>query len=212
MVASEHGMMGAMTEVVTPPIGLRERKKAQTYDAIVSAALDLFERDGYDATTVEDIAEAADVSPRTFFRYFDAKVDVIMMHKGDRGGELDQLIAARPDDEGPVEAVRHVMRDVLGPMLTEDPVTNRQLRIMLTTPSLRALARDHFNEHEDEMARVFANRLGVDENTLRPHVIAAAVGITMWTVINRWVADDRAVDELVPMIDEGFALLAAGLE
>jgi hypothetical protein len=43
-------------------------------------------------------------------------------------------------------------------------------------------------------------------------VIAAAVGITMWTVINRWVADDREVDDLMPMIDEGFALLAAGLE
>jgi AcrR family transcriptional regulator len=205
-------MMGAMTEVVATRIGLRERKKAQTYEAIMHAALDLFERNGYDATTVEEIAEAADVSPRTFFRYFDAKVDVIMSHKGDRGGELDQLIAERPADEGPVEAMRHVVRDVLGPMFTDDPVMNRQIRVMLTTPSLRALARDHFNEHDDELARVFARRLDVDETALRPHVIAAAVGITMWTVINRWVADDRAIDELIPMIDEGFALLAAGLE
>lgn len=204
--------MGAMTEVVATRIGLRERKKAQTYEAIMHAALDLFERNGYDATTVEEIAEAADVSPRTFFRYFDAKVDVIMSHKGDRGGELDQLIAERPADEGPVEAMRHVVRDVLGPMFTDDPVMNRQIRVMLTTPSLRALARDHFNEHDDELARVFARRLDVDETALRPHVIAAAVGITMWTVINRWVADDRAIDELIPMIDEGFALLAAGLE
>jgi AcrR family transcriptional regulator len=204
--------MRAMTEVEAIPIGLRERKKAQTHEAIVNAALDLFERDGYDATTVEDIAEAADVSPRTFFRYFDAKVDVIMSHKGDRGGELDQLIAERPDDEGPVEAMRHVVRDVLGPMFTDDPVMNRQIRVMLTTPSLRALARDHFNEHDDELAKVFADRLGVDATALRPHVIAAAVGITMWTVINRWVADDRSTDELIPMIDEGFALLAAGLE
>jgi AcrR family transcriptional regulator len=205
-------MMGVMNEVVAMPIGLRERKKAQTYDAIMEAALDLFECNGYDATTVEDIAEAADVSPRTFFRYFDAKVDVIMHHKDDRGGELEALIAERPDDEGPVEAMRHVVRNVFGSMLIGDAVMNRQIRIMLTTPSLRALARDHFNEHEDELARVFANRLGVDEAALRPHVIAAAVGITMWTVINCWVADDRATDELIPMIDEGFALLAAGLE
>ena len=205
-------MMEAMTEVVIRPTGLRERKKAQTYDAIMEAALDLFERNGYDATTIEEIADAADVSPRTFFRYFDAKVDVIMEHKDDRGGELTSLIAERPAGESPVEAMRQVMLDVTGPLFTGDEMMNRQIRIMLTTPSLRALAREHFNEHEDELARVFADRLGLDENALRPHVIAAAVGTTMWTVINLWVSSNRDPAELVTMIDEGFALLAGGLE
>jgi AcrR family transcriptional regulator len=204
--------MEAMTEVTARPAGLRERKKAQTYDAIMEAALDLFERNGYDATTIEEIADAADVSPRTFFRYFDAKVDVIMEHKDDRGGELATLIAERPAGEGPVEAMRQIMLDVVGPLFTGDEMMNRQIRIMLTTPSLRALAREHFNEHEDELARVFADRLGLDETALRPRVIAAAVGTTMWTVINLWVTSDRAPGDLVTMIDEGFALLATGLE
>jgi AcrR family transcriptional regulator len=198
---------------VAPTIGLRERKKAQTYDAIVGAALDLFERNGYDATTVEDIAEAADVSPRTFFRYFDAKVDVVMSHKeNDDNLGLDGHLVERPAGEGPVEALRHVIHDELAPMMLDDPVMKRQIRIMLATPSLRAMARDHFNEHEAELARAIALRLGVPPTDLRAHVIAAAVGSTIWSVINLWVGTGREPEDLVTMIDEAFALLAGGLE
>jgi AcrR family transcriptional regulator len=201
-----------VTSETAESIGLRERKKAQTYDAIIGAALELFERNGYDATTVEEIADAADVSPRTFFRYFDAKVETVMGHKDDRGGELGALIAERPADEGPIEAFRQVMREVFGPMITSDEITARQMRVMLGTPSLRAMAREHFHEHESELSEVFADRLGRPESDLRVHVCAAAVGSTMWTVIGRWVVEDRSADELVPMIDEAFGLLAEGLE
>jgi AcrR family transcriptional regulator len=204
-------MMEGMQKVATT-IGLRERKKAQTYDAIVNTALDLFERNGYDDTTVEEIAEAADVSPRTFFRYFDAKVDVIMRHKDEDDLGLDGQLALRPADEGPVEALRHVIRDVLGPMMLDDPVMSRQVRIMLTTPSLRALSRDHFNDHESELAEAIATRLGVEPTALRAHVMAAAVGATMWSVINLWVSSGGGPEVLVDMIDEAFAMLAAGLE
>lgn len=206
-------MMEEMTtEAAAEAVGLRERKKAQTYDAIIGAALDLFERNGYDTTTIEEIAEAADVSPRTFFRYFDAKVETVMGHKDDRGSELGSLIAARPPGESPIEAFRQVMREVFGPMITDDPISTRQIRVMLGTPSLKAMAREHFHEHESEMAEVFADRLGMPADALRVHVSAAAVGSTMWTVIGRWVTEDRSPAELVPMIDEAFGLLAEGLD
>src|ERR671911_220241 len=84
------------------PPGLRERKKARTHEAIVDAALDLFERKGYEATTVEDIAAAADVSPRTFFRYFDSKVDLILAKNHETNVGLGALLAERPAGEGPV--------------------------------------------------------------------------------------------------------------
>jgi hypothetical protein len=83
---------------------------------------------------------------------------------------------------------------------------------MLSTPSLRALSRDHFNDHEDELAAAIATRLGQGPTDLRPRVIAAAVGATIWSVISLWVTTGREPEDLVTMIDEAFAMLAAGLE
>jgi AcrR family transcriptional regulator len=203
---------GILTSVITGgscgPFGLRERKKAHTREAIIDAAIDLFERNGYDATTVEEIAAAADVSPRTFFRYFDSKLDVVMAHKHEEKTQLAELVAARPEREGPIEAMRHVMRDSLGEIFSgDDALTSRQYRIVMTTPSLRALAFEHFHEQQEELARAFAARLGVAEDALRPQVLAAAVGTTAWTIMDRWVAEGASLDRLLPMIDEGFAVL-----
>jgi AcrR family transcriptional regulator len=204
-------MMGGMDK----PCGLRERKKARTRDAIAAAAVDLFESKGYDATTVDEIAEAADVSPRTFFRYYDSKVDVVMGRKGGPDGEDDDLalrLGTRPPEEGPVEATRQVLREELVGALTADPLLVRQIRIMLGTPSLQAIAREHFNEHHDDMAADFAARMGVAEGDYRAHVVASAVSNTMWTVVAHWVAEGGDGQALVAMLDEAFTLLAGGLD
>jgi AcrR family transcriptional regulator len=202
---------------MNPPCGLRERKKARTRDAIVAAAVDLFEQKGYDATTVDEIAEAADVSPRTFFRYFDSKVDVIMGAKlgpGDDGGrdDLGVLLATRPPEEGPVEATRQVLREALVGALTDDAQLARRMRIMLGTPSLQALAREHFDENHDDMVADFAERMGVADDDLRAHVVASAVGNAMWTVVSRWVATDTDPQVLMHMLDQAFHMLSAGLD
>lgn len=196
------------------PCGLRERKKARTRDAIAAAAVDLFETKGYDATTVDEIAEAADVSPRTFFRYFDSKVDVIMGRKGPDGEDDDLTVrlGTRPPTEGPVEATRQVLREELVGALTADPLLVRQIRIMLGTPSLQAIAREHFNEHHDDMAADFATRMGVEVGDYRAHIVASAVSNTMWTVVAHWVADGGDGETLVAMLDEAFTLLAGGLD
>lgn len=191
--------------------GLRERKKAQTREAIVAAAIDLFEQKGYDATTIEEIADAADVSPRTFFRYFDSKVDVVMDNK-EEGDDLGIRISERPADEGPVVAMCRVMTDELGTMVRENPLFVRQMRVMLGTPSLLAHARDHFNEHEAELTREVAKRLDLPDDDLRVHVIASAVANTMWTVVRLWVTEQGSPDRLIEMIDEACTLLTTGLD
>lgn len=192
---------------------LRERKKSRTRDAIVEAALDLFERKGYEATTVEEIAEAADISPRTFFRYFESKLDVVMPSK-EREDEpgFEELLAARAGDEGLIAAIHGVFRDEVVTMLTNDPLFLRQFRLTMRTPSLRTRAFDHFQEHQDEFRRLFAADLGVDEDDLQAHLRAAAVGTTVWTVADRWTAEGADPERLLPMLDEGFALLAAGMD
>lgn len=199
-----------MKKVVDAAHGLRERKKARTRDAIIDAALDLFERNGYDATTVEDIAAAADVSPRTFFRYFESKLDLIMARTGDKHDGLGPSIAARPAQEGLLDAVRQAMRDDMERQLA-DPLVVREMQVMLTEPSLRNLAREHFDEEEAGMVAPVADRLGLDADDLAAHLATGMIASALWTAANRWAATGAEVERLEPMLDEAFALLETGL-
>src|SRR5512146_1844355 len=85
------------------PVSLRQRKRERTRAALIAAALELFERQGYEATTIDEIAAAADVSPRTFFRYFSTKEEVAL--GDDVGPEIVGLIAVRPAEEPMLESV-----------------------------------------------------------------------------------------------------------
>jgi len=191
-------------------VGLRERKKARTREAIIDAAVSLFERSGYDDTTVQQIAAAAEVSERTFFRYFDSKLDVVMALK-EEDENLEALVATRPADESPLEATRQVVRARMADAFAGDDRIVRQFRVVMGTPSLRSFAMDHFNEHRDGLAAAFAQRLGVSERDLAPQIIATAVGGALWTVIDRWVEEGAQTERLVPLVDEAFRLLERGL-
>jgi AcrR family transcriptional regulator len=198
-----------MKKVVEAASGLRERKKARTREAIIDAALDLFARKGFDATTIEDIAAAADVSPRTFFRYFDSKVDLVMAHNEAHGDKIAPLVVARPANEGPLEALREVMQQMLLELLA-DPSVVREFQVMMSAPTLRKLAREHFYEEEAELVSAFAARLGTDNTDLTANVMAGAAASAIWAVIERWLAEGSDVERLPPMIDEAFTLLEQG--
>jgi AcrR family transcriptional regulator len=200
-----------MRKAVDAAHGLRERKKQRTREAIIDAALDLFASKGFDATTVEDIAAAAEVSPRTFFRYFDSKLDVVMARNAARDEDHDDfadLLDARPAHEGPLEAMRNIFHQFLADRL-DDPSVVREFQVLLSSPTLRTFVREKFFEHEAEMAQAFARRMGVDEDDLSAHVLAAAANATMWSAANRWVAAGADPDQLLPTLDEAFAVLAA---
>lgn len=212
-VAHAHAHVHGEAETDEVP-GLRERKKSRTHDAIVEAALDLFERKGYDATTVEEIAEAADISPRTFFRYFESKLDVVMPAKAQKEHEhpFEEALAAGVAEDGPAKAIHRLFRAELAAMMDQDPQFLRQFRVTMRTPSLHTKAFEHFQEHQEQLRRLFAAQLDVDEDHLQVHLRAAAVGTTVWTVVDRWVAEGAETDRLLPLLDEGFAILAAGFE
>jgi AcrR family transcriptional regulator len=218
--------MNPMSKKVVDAVnGLRERKKARTREAILEAALDLFEAKGYDSTTVEEIAEAADISPRTFFRYFESKLDLIMVDKEfedrfdddeDTAADHEEMFASwilqGEPGESIVDTIRKRIVEQFDERIASDACNVRRIRLMMGTPSLRAIAYEHFGEHQPELVKVFAEALGVDEDDLQAHLFATAVGNTLWTVIDRWVAEDGSQERLTEMLNEGFTLLGNGLD
>jgi AcrR family transcriptional regulator len=92
--------------------GLRERKKTRTRLAIEAAALSLFEEQGYEATTIEEIAALADVSTTTFFRYFPSKAEVLVADHGQQLPALHRAIVERPRSESDLDSLRHAAAGV----------------------------------------------------------------------------------------------------
>src|ERR1700745_3757446 len=100
--------MGSV-ETATPGPGLRERKKQQTRENIARVALQLFAERGYDETTLAEIAEAADVAPRTIFAYFDSKEDILLCEEDHFLGDLKQRLEERPAGTTTVNAIREFL-------------------------------------------------------------------------------------------------------
>jgi hypothetical protein len=126
------------------------------------------------------------------------------------GDKIGPLVAARPPGEAPLDALRQVLQQMLSELVT-DPSVVRELQVMMSTPTLRKLAREHFYEEEAELVSAFAARLGRDERDLAANVMAGAAASTLWTVIDRWLAEGSEVDRLPSMIDQAFELLEQGL-
>src|SRR5918992_4346071 len=101
-------------------VGLRERKKLRTRAQLTDAAFRLFTERGFDGTTIEDIVEEVEVSPRTFFRYFDSKEDVVIGFFDELGKGLRAMLAARPAEEPPFTAVRRALGSLVK-LFTSEP-------------------------------------------------------------------------------------------
>ncbi|MDF2706788.1 TetR family transcriptional regulator [Nonomuraea muscovyensis] len=165
-------------------MGLRERKKEKTRLAILDAALDLFLEQGYDSTTVEQIAGSVEISPRTFFRYFAGK-DHLALWFHDQGEEimLDTL-RARPADEPAFTSLMHALRAVLSDMqdsTPEDTARFLKLRRLLDGhPHLVGLSVARGADTERRLAAEIAARRGVDVDTDRfSHLVVAFAMSTM---------------------------------
>ncbi|MGI8330651.1 TetR family transcriptional regulator [Actinomadura scrupuli] len=197
-----------MTTSPLDRLGLRERKKLKTRRAIQEHALRLFLSEGYDATTVEQIAAAAEVSPSTFFRYFPTKEDVVITD------EYDPLIAEslrrQPAELSPVEALRRTLREIVGLML----VTDRQrilerVRLSMSVPALRARQWENTQETQRLIARMVAERLGRSPDEFELRAFSAAL-LGVWQVtIMTWVEDGGEGDVLA-LLEQALDYLSAG--
>ena len=156
------------------PAGLRERKKAKTRAAIREAAMQLFEEQGYASTTVEQIAEAAEVSPSTFFRYFPSKEDVILTD--DYDPLFVEAIRGQPPEVATIDAMINGMRSVIQGLSPEEwGLESRRQRLFSAVPELRARAMQQTLEALDLLAGVLAERAGKPADDLTSRVIAGAI-------------------------------------
>jgi AcrR family transcriptional regulator len=181
-------------------VSLRERKKAETRQRIQDVAMRLFLEHGYEETTVEQIAAAADVSHMTFFRNFPAKEDVVATD--DYDPLMAELIRARPAGEHPIERVRATILGGLAAVYERDRDTIlARAQLIWSTPALRARIVD--NQRSPEA--VFAAGLG-DPDDFRTRVLAAACTGAVVTAVAEWAAHPERA-ELPELVDRAFSAL-----
>ena len=199
-----------MSEVAgaVKPMGLRERKKAKTRAAIREHALRLFRERGYSATTVEQIAAAAEVSPATFFRYFPTKEDVVLQDDLDVGTLA--ALQAQPAELGPIAAMRAATRAMLAGMTPEELARLAETtELSMSVPEVRARAVDEFTRTIDVMAAALANRAGRDPDDFAARNVAGAIiGVIMAVTLGQ---SDLSPAGMFGRIDAALAHLEAGL-
>ena len=191
--------------------GLRERKKERTREALEAAAFDLFERKGFDHTTVEEIADACDVSRRTFFRYFSSKEDAFAGDHEAKTALLKNLLAARPADEPALESIRKVILGLCEQFGRDKEATLRRMRIAAASHDLQQLEAESYDARLDELVEALMARSGApvdDDARLQTRLVVGAAIVVMRSVAERWMADDGRGD-LVELADQAFDLLIA---
>jgi AcrR family transcriptional regulator len=188
---------------------LRDRKKGRTRRVIQAEALRLFAEQGFEATTVEQIAAAAEVAPRTFFRYFATKDEVVFWPEYQP--MLAAFVAARPADEPAVEAVTHALVDGLGAFYDQDRdrVLDR-LKLAFGTPALHPRLWQQQARSAIGIAHVLAQRLDARPGDLELRAIAAAIAAALWVAVEEWQAHDGQ-QELGVLMDRAFRTLLTGV-
>ena len=189
-------------------VGRRERKKSATHRQLRSAALRLVAKRGLQKVTVEDIAEAADVSTRTFYDHFASKEDAIVGFDAVRVNQFRTSLRARPPDEQPLRALRAVMRALLDESSEEWPL---RMEIIRFDPELLARMFASFASVEQAMIEVIGERTGADpDRDLYPVLVTAVATGAFRASVSSWHRTGEAVP-LSKIFDAAFDQVAAGL-
>lgn len=196
-----------MATTMDPELGRRERKKRAVRDALVDAALDLFDEQGVDATTVEQISERADVAARTFHRHFASKLDVLFADTAERDAAFADALAARPDDEPILVSLRESLLALTDLLSATREREIRRSRIIESHDGLRAMSIGRSEAWVASIAEVTAERLGARPDDLLPLLLGGCAVATVRAARVRWLAG-RCPD-LSAGFAEAFAMLTS---
>ncbi|MGW6582340.1 TetR family transcriptional regulator [Streptomyces globisporus] len=199
------------------PVGLRERKKRLTYQAVSDAAIRMFLERGFDKVSVAEVAAAADISKPTLFRYFPAKEDLVLHRFADHEDEAARVVTARAPDETPLDALRRHFLDGLD---RRDPVTGlcdapqvlAFLRLLYGTPSLVARLHAYQGRSEAALARALGGALSGRLAAGQIIAVLRILALENWRRIDAGESADRVYAGAVQAAEEAFVQLRTGLE
>jgi mycofactocin system transcriptional regulator len=195
------------TDAEPPRIG---RRPSTTHAELEAVALELFVSEGFDETSIDDIAAAAGIARRTFFRYYPSKSDLVW---GDFGAELrrmEEWLGAASPDLPMMEAIHQAVLEFNRLPRDQVPQHRRRMSLILGVPTLFANSTLRFAQWRAVVAAFAAGRLGLAEDDLLPEVVGySALGATL-AGYDQWLRDERS--ELTALLDEALGELAIGFD
>jgi AcrR family transcriptional regulator len=200
--------------------GLRERKKQQTRQAIHEAAMKLFAERGFEATTIADIADAAGISPRTFFAYFSAKEEAVFQKFDVAYDDFSRALRERPPGTTALDALRAWILSAVQEYGASPESMKLEAKLRRESPAVAACDLRHTRMYQERLAEAVAEDLGEPVIALRPQLVAAAAMAALQASSDN---ADRIVEENAeeaeamranPMafLDDALRFLEAGLE
>jgi AcrR family transcriptional regulator len=185
--------------------GLTERNKERTRREIAEAAGQLLLERGYAATTVQDIASAADVSPRTFFRYFPSKEDVITTIASASMDDVLEHLAGHDASESLASVLKATFSAVLGPAIDDPDAARAFQRMLRDTPALRGRWLEEQRRNRDRLAEELRPWFGASTAVAR-HLAAGAALLAIDEVMTLW-ADDPSLSDPLALLHEALQIL-----
>lgn len=191
-------------------VGLRERNKRERRRRLEDLAIELFERDGFEKTTIEQIAGAAEIAPRTFFSYFATKDDLVLADYTDRLDRILHELDQRPAEEPAWEALRASFAAVADDYAAEADRLRRRFTIMAANPSVFARSLQLQAGWEQALTERLATRAGTCADDLRPRLLAATALAVMRASLQHWLTNGQATP-LPDLVQRAFDQLGRGL-
>jgi len=193
-----------------PPVktaGLRERKKQKTREAIQRAAMRLFQKQGYDETTIEEIAAAVEISPSTFFNYFPTKEDVVLYDAYDP--MTISMFLAGPKDEPLNVGIRRVVEGMAATFEADAQELLARTRLITEVPELRARIWDEVERTQVMLATLLAKRSGRRRDDFEVQVIARVVTAAMLQAGLQWLRTNGR-DRFADLINRALDIVESG--
>jgi AcrR family transcriptional regulator len=204
------------------PLGLRERKKLRTRETIARVALELFDRQGFRPTTIAEIAEAADVAPRTVYAYFPAKEELVFPDQEEICADLEAHLADRASGETATEALRAWIIGHLPAWEAIEPQLRIQRRLIASDEGLRSYGRRFTVRAAQIVADAVARDVGGEPDDLEPRIAGAATAAVLEVLgehrdrFNEATAADADIaarrEEAIALLDRAMTFISAGVE